>query len=174
MTLRRSTTGNKTQVPGPHYYQAQRVNSRLKLVGEWLLPFTSQAVFQLSGAGTSGAPVTGAGPVTGVNGTGTGADWSVLVGMFSPPRPATASIRPSTAKTSFLLVNQDSDRPTLVTLTFTSGFDPSQDLSTLDESGVETAVYDAAPLMPGFQVSLLSGDALLCIVHVVSPKSIIS
>ena len=164
------------QVPSDHYWQAQRINSKLKVIGSWLLPMTSTAVAQL--AGNLSAHVLlrsgegkGLGALTGVTGTSAGASWEATIGFFAPSPQAEAESEAAAAAAaggggegaSFLMMNADSDRPTFLTLDFELLFDPFHGaLLEMDlQSGKLVTAIDAAPLLKGFQVTLLAGDAKL-------------
>ena len=93
------------------------------------------------------------GLITSINGTQTGPSWSFLLGFFSP-----AVGGPST---SVVLTNQDSTHPAMASL----GLQRSGSAATLQElgpgTGRLTTAVDDSPMLPGFQVSLLAGDARL-------------
>ena len=77
--------------------------------------------------------------------TQTGASWEFLLGFFD-------------SNSALLLNNQDSNHPALASLTLAHG----AVLQEVDgSSGVVAAAVDDSPLLPGFQVSLLPGDARL-------------
>ena len=161
------------QAPSDHYWQAQRINSKLKVIGSWLLPMRSTAVAQLAANASVQALLLngegrGLGPLTGVTGTSTGAGWETTIGFFALD---TRSSGPGTiareGQDSFLLVNADSDRPAFLTLDFEAPFDPFHGaLLEMDErTGRLITAVDAAPLLKGFQVSLIAGDAKLFVYH---------
>ena len=140
---------------------------------------TSTAVAQL--AGNLSAHVLlrsgegkGLGALTGVTGTSAGASWEATIGFFAPSPQAEAEAEAAAAAAaaggggggegaSFLMMNADSDRPTFLTLDFELLFDPFHGaLLEMDlQSGKLVTAIDAAPLLKGFQVTLLAGDAKL-------------
>lgn len=140
------------QVPGHKYPLVARINSKLRLFGEFLLKSVSSAVVQASGARSDTTMVT-SGPVTSINGTDTGPTWSFMLGFFDN-------------NTTMLLVNQDSNHPALASLAFANASVcdtvTGRLLMEVDPvTGVLATAQDDSPALPGFQVSLLAGDARL-------------
>ena len=104
-------------------------------------------MLNLSGqsGGTSRIAVHGS-PVVAINGTETGPDWSYMLGFFD-------------GNATVLLMNQDSNHPGLASLELT---DHTKTMMEVDPStGVVREALDDSPYLPGFQVSLLAGDARL-------------
>jgi hypothetical protein len=140
-------------MPGPHYFQVQRINAKLRVYGDFLLRAQSALVLLANGTGTSNVtvpPTPGAGPfITTLGGAGAGASWSALLGVFtSPPQRSQA----------FLLHNQDPDTPLLVAVGLAPGAVPYE----VDPvQGTLAVALDDAPGMPGWQVNLDPGDARL-------------
>ena len=132
------------QAPSQKYPIVQRLNAKLKVLGNYLLKKTSSAVLQLHGAAQETRRVEH--PVLkGINGTQTGASWEFLLGFYD-------------GNSTVLLSNQDSDHPALASLTLAHG----AALREVDgSSGAVVAAVDDSPLLQGFQVSLLPGDARL-------------
>jgi hypothetical protein len=134
-------------LPSAHYWQAQRVNTKLRVLGDALLHDASTHVVAASGTGSS-SEVVGVGGVAAIGGSGEGPAWTALLGFFSHEGGVVA----------LLLQNQDPEFPNLFTLTLDAGVvanevDPS--------SGAVAPVLDDAPSMPGLQLSVDSGDARL-------------
>jgi hypothetical protein len=114
------------------------------VLGDYLLEKESSAVVQVHGVASEtwhlGHPVLWA-----INGTQTGSSWEFMLGFYDD-------------NSTVLLCNQDSDHPALASLTLAQG----AALQELDgSSGAVAPAVDDSPLLPGFQVSLLPGDARL-------------
>ena len=140
------------QVPSQKYPIVQRLNAKLKVLGNFLLKRASSAVVQRNGAATETRQI--AHPVLqAINGTNTGATWEFLLGFFD-------------SNSTVLLVNQDSDHPALASLSLAHG----AALQEVDgSSGAVAAAVDDSPLLPGFQISLLPGDGRLFLLGSVDP-----
>lgn len=146
--------GNETYVPGPHYYQATRINSKLKILGGYLFTTTYVGTFMGSGNSTETVPVTlpsgGNIVLTSISGTGMGSTWSICLGIFHG----------STQYPSAVLVqNQDVDNPVLITLN--PAVNPSLPYEINGYSGLTVMANDDAPVINGWQVYLEAGDARL-------------
>ena len=139
--------------PGPHYWQAQRVNSKLKTLGSFLLAANSSAVQQGNGTGASTLPAVDFQYISRFGGSGAGPAWSLMLGFFTLPTGA------SLHSAGALIVNADPDMPCLATmeLTVESAWEVDPN------SGALLPVLDDAPGLPGLQLQLEPGDArLLC------------
>ena len=157
------------QVPGSKYPMVQRINSKLKVYGAFLLHAVSTAVVQATGTAETTAVFGGGGggggaaPVASINGTQTGPTWQFMLGYFDDHK-------------TMLLVNQDSNHPALASLTFNpavagcvdtgardgGGGGAARVLMEVDPShGTISPALDDSPFHPGFQVQLIAGDARL-------------
>lgn len=147
--------GAAVYAPGPHYYQAARLNARLAPLGNFLLRATSTAVFAADGAGADvAAAPPAAAPVLSYGGSGAGPAWSLLAGAFALP----ASAAPYTR--AVLLTNQDPDLPVLATLTLAAGAAAFE----LDAAtGRVQPALDDAPDLPGWTLAIEAGDARLLV-----------
>jgi hypothetical protein len=134
------------QVPGSKYPMARRINSKLRALGDWLLARRSSAVVQVSGGRTESAIIESCAAVEGVNGTNVGDHWSFLIGLFDENR-------------TLVLSNQDHQHAALATLTLREGARAGALHEVDPQSGTLAPALDDAPVLPGFQVSLLAGDA---------------
>ena len=86
-----------------------------------------------------------------INGTETGPDWRYMLGFFD-------------GNTTVLLMNQDSNHPGLASLELAvAGVGTAaKTMMEVDPStGAVSEALDDSPFLPGFQVSLLAGDARL-------------
>jgi hypothetical protein len=125
---------------------AQRINSKLRVLGDFLLERTSSAVVQAAGNRTDTTTIDAPGcPILSINGSNTGDTWSFLLGLYDQ-------------NGTVVLVNQDSNHPALATLELV-GEPPLKELDPVH--GTTVPALDDSPFLPGFQVSLLPGDARL-------------
>lgn len=140
------------QVPGSKFPLVQRINGKLRVLGDFLLDRVSSAVLNLSGQTDETARVEVQGsPVAAINGTETGPDWRYMLGFFD-------------GNTTVLLMNQDSNHPGLASLELAvAGVGTAaKTMMEVDPStGAVSEALDDSPFLPGFQVSLLAGDARL-------------
>ena len=149
MTQRALPGGVATYVEGPKYAQVSRLNTKLRVYGSFLLRATRVLTVGVNGTGTSVAHVTGGPPhtITGVGGSGAGATWSILLGAF-------ASL-PDSHTAAFVIHNQDTISPAIISLSFAPGVTPLE----LGASGDVAPAFDDSPAMAGFQLALDAGDA---------------
>jgi hypothetical protein len=144
--------------PGPHYAQAARINSKLRVLGDFLLPAAPDGVFLTSGNGTQSAAVpagTPAGAVLAtVGGSGSGPTWAVLLGAFTCGSSTRAA-----CTTAVLVHNQDPDAALLLTLSLAGGAPVPREVD--GETGSVGVAWDDAPGLAGWQVALEAGDARL-------------
>lgn len=141
-----------TYVPGIHYDHATRINTKLRVLGGWLMQATSTSVLLASGNGTEAVAVPGAAvPLASVAGSGAGPSWAALVGFFS------LSSQLWTA--AALVHNQDPSAPAILTLVGTNASAPVWEIDA--STGQPRGAVDDAPSLPGWQVSLDAGDARL-------------
>jgi len=142
--------GAAAYVEGPKFAMAQRINSKLRVYGSYLLRANSTFVFQANGTGVSLANITSTGgeapAISAIGGSGAGATWSVLLGAF-------ASV--SGGSQAFAVQNQDYILPAVYSISFSGGFPLELDAST----GALAPAYDDAPQMAGFQLYVDAGDA---------------
>jgi len=134
----------RAQSPGSKYPIVQRINSKLRTLGNWLLPRVSSAVVQVASAGNASA-LPGALPWASINGSATGPSWAFMLGCYDENR-------------TILLVNQDSNHPALATV---AGPDVGTMLEVNPETGTAARALDDAPFHPGFQIHLGAGDGRL-------------
>eukprot|EP00040_Diaphanoeca_grandis_P012985 m.65688 g.65688 ORF g.65688 m.65688 type:complete len:437 (+) comp23591_c0_seq1:48-1358(+) len=156
-----SAPDNANQSPGQKYPMVKRINSKLKVLGGYLLERTSSAVVQAAGGRTDTTMLVQT-PISSINGSNMGTNWSFMLGFFDN-------------NSTVLLVNQDSNHPALATLEFTpsaisisSGFATTafdaagKTMMEINPStGAAEPALDDSPFLQGFQVSLLGGDARL-------------
>ena len=88
------------QSPGHKYLMVQRINSKLRVFGNWLLKRVSSAVVQTSGYGNT---VLKHLPWASINGSATGPNSEFMLGCYD-------------RNNTILLVNQDSNHPALATV----------------------------------------------------------
>jgi hypothetical protein len=146
--------GTIMYVPGSHFPQISRINIKLGFFGSFLLNATSNWIFNATGidADMVPVPINDAGIIS-IGGSGAGSSWSLLLGAFTLPSTLATVASSSTA---FILQNQDFIAPALLTISFTEGTMPFE----IDpESGSQIPLLDDAPLLSGFQLSLVEGDA---------------
>ena len=144
------TPGNKPdnadQSPGHKYPIVQRINAKLKVLGDWLMPRVSSAVVEVEGGDAATTALSGL-PWVSINGTAAGPRWQFMLGCFD-------------ANKTILLVNEDSNHPALATIAM-----PTASEATMMElhptSGGVVPALDDSPFLPGFQVALLAGDGRL-------------
>eukprot|EP00038_Savillea_parva_P019538 m.27816 g.27816 ORF g.27816 m.27816 type:complete len:438 (-) comp4455_c0_seq1:116-1429(-) len=140
-----STPDNSNQVPGPKYPIAQRINTKLRVYGDWLLDRTSSAVIQTAGGRADTSPIVASGcPFVSINGSNLGTNWSFLLGLYDDNH-------------TVVLSNQDCNHPALASVTLASSVASLHEVSPMD--GAVVPALDDAPFMDGFQVSLQPGDA---------------
>lgn len=132
-----------------------RINSKLKVLGEFLLKRESSAVIQLRGNRTQTASIQGHPQLISINGTNVGDIWAFMLGFYDD-------------NATFVLSNQDEKHPALATVGMVgseAGDDGSTAAVSLHEvdssTGQARPVVDDSPFMPGLQLSLLAGDARL-------------
>ena len=132
------------QSPSHKYYMVQRINSKLKVLGNWLLKKNSSAVVQ-----TSGVKSTQLFNLNwdSINGSDTGINSEFMLGCYDNNE-------------TILLVNQDSNHPALATVHF-SPWSNGTMYEVDPMSGIASPALDDAPLMSGFQIALIAGDARL-------------
>ena len=138
-----SKPDNANQSPSSKYPIVQRINSKLRTLGNWLLNRVSSAVVQtssLSKAGMKGLPWND------INGTDVGPSWEFLIGAYDDNK-------------TILLVNQDSNHPAMATVVTSS--DAGTMLEVKPETGTTSPALDDAPFHPGFQIYLDAGDGRL-------------
>jgi hypothetical protein len=144
--------GAPVYLPGPHYYQAARVNQRLRAFGAFLLRATSTAVASARGDGQGGGgPQPGAGPVAALQSSiagGANVPWSALLGAFSLPGGGVA----------VLVHNQDANYPVILHLTLSVA-----PLGEVDPVGGTVVPAWSDVVGPGFHVALEAGDARLLV-----------
>ena len=150
----RALPGQPSQyLPGPHFFQAARLNAVLGIYGSFLLNATSSGVAFARGPGTGGGGgEKGVGPVVSLTTSITGGanvPWRALVGGFTLPNGGLAA----------LVHNQDTDYPVLLNIVW-SGVPLEVDRAT---GGLAPAFNDA-PAADGFSVALEAGDARLFVV----------
>jgi hypothetical protein len=150
--------GAPVYAPGPHYAHAQRINAKLRTLGDFLVRARSVAVFEANGTRASSAPApAAAAPLARVGGSDSGPAWSLLCGVFALP----ASAAPATL--GILVTNQDADLPVLATLRLSPGARRPLELD--PKSGAITVALDDAPALGGgadtFRWALEAGDARL-------------
>jgi hypothetical protein len=140
-------------VQGPHFAQVARINAKLGAFGRTLLQSSSLWTFAANGTASSAAAVQPSdSPFHSVGGSGAGPLWSVLIGAFST--------RPEASASAFVLQNQDSVLPAIVTVAFANGSAPFE----IDaETGARIPLSDDSPMMEGWQLSLAEGDARLIV-----------
>jgi hypothetical protein len=141
--------GAAAYVEGPKFPIVQRINSKLRAYGTFLLRANSTFVFRANGTGADSASVTAPGEapaISAIGGSGAGAAWSVLLGAFGGV---------SGGAQAFVVQNQDYIFPAILSLSFAGGLPLELDAST----GALAPAYDDAPQMPGFQLFLDAGDA---------------
>jgi hypothetical protein len=138
-----SKPDNANQSPGSKYPMVQRINSKLRTLGNWLLPRVSSAVVQVSHAAGSTSKLEGL-PLTSINGTDVGPSWEFMLGCYD-------------ANKTILVVNQDSNHPALATV---AGSVASM-MEVNPHTGQTTLALDDAPFHPGFQIHLNAGDGRL-------------
>ena len=131
------------QSPGHKYPIVQRINSKLRVFGDWLLDTVSSSVVQTSGIATT--PLIQL-PWTSINGSSAGPYSEFMLGCYDNNR-------------TILLVNQDSNHPALATV----GMAPrNEEMMEVDpSSGKLVPPKDDSPFLPGFQIALLPGDGRL-------------
>ena len=141
-----SKPDNADQSPGHKYPIVQRINAKLKVLGDWLMPRVSSAVVEVEGGDAATAALSGL-PWVSINGTAAGPRWQFMLGCFD-------------ANKTILLVNEDSNHPALATIAM-----PTASEATMMElhptSGGAVPALDDSPFLPGFQVALLAGDGRL-------------
>ena len=133
-----------TQSPGTKYPMAQRINSKLKVLGNWLLERTSSAVVQTSGVGTVQLMQL---------------PWSSINGSVASPADSSFMLGCYDNNNTILLVNQDSNHPALATVGLVPGY--GKKMMEIDAHGAMVVALDDGPFMDGFQIALVSGDARL-------------
>jgi hypothetical protein len=138
-----SKPDNSNQSPGSKYPMVQRINSKLRTLGNWLLPRFSSAVVQVSQAAGSTSNLEGL-PLTSINGTDVGPSWEFMLGCYD-------------ANKTILVVNQDSNHPALATV---AGAVASM-MEVHPQTGQTAPALDDAPFHPGFQIHLNAGDGRL-------------
>jgi len=144
-------SGTILYVPGAHFTQVSRINIKLGFYGSFLLNASSTWVFNGTGINADMVSVPINANIISIGGSGAGSSWSLLLGAFSLP-----SMQDTTSSSAFVLQNQDFIAPALFTISFTDGTIPQE----LDpESGALIPLLDDAPLLFGFQLSLVEGDA---------------
>ena len=135
------------QSPGYKYPMVQRINSKLRVFGNWLLEKVSSSVVQVSGSGTTFLKHL---RWTSINGSATGPNSEFMLGCYDN-------------NNTIVLVNQDSNHPALATV----GIDDENNngrtaMMELDaKSGILVPPRDDSPFLSGFQIALLPGDARL-------------
>lgn len=134
------------QSPGHKYPMVQRINSKLRVFGNWLLQRESSAVVQTSGYGSTLLKQL---PWTSINGSATGPNSEFMLGCYDNNK-------------TILLVNQDSNHPALATVVIGRLGSGQNTMMELDpRSGSLISPKDDSPFLNGFQISLLPGDARL-------------
>lgn len=140
------TPGNpaniEDQSPGNKYPIVQRINSKLRLFGEFLLLKVSSAVVQTQGSGTTFFEQL---PWTSINGSATGPRSAFLLGCYDDNK-------------TILLVNQDSNHPALATVGMPEGDGGNRMMELDSNSGRLVPPRDDSPFLPGYQIALLPGD----------------
>lgn len=140
-------------VPGPHYFQAKRINAKLVTYGEYLLRATSIHVQLLNGTGTSWVPVSYTeAAITALGGSGCGTTWNICLGLFKLLSPSFTQ--------AILVHNQDPNGAVCISLlTTTSPNEVNAD------TGLVSAAYNDAPMMAAaaFVLCLEAGDARLLV-----------
>eukprot|EP00942_MAST-04A_sp_MAST-4A-sp1_P013217 g13217.t1 len=135
------------QSPGYKYPMVQRINSKLRVFGNWLLEKVSSSVVQISGSRTTFLKQL---RWTSINGSATGPNSEFMLGCYDN-------------NNTIVLVNQDSNHPALATV----GIDDENNngrtaMMELDaKSGILVPPRDDSPFLSGFQIALLPGDARL-------------
>jgi hypothetical protein len=140
--------------PGPHFAQAQRINSKLLTYGSALLQATSTGVFYVSAGMAAEAPVPAGFPVAAVGGSNSStspAAFGALLGFFSLP----------SGRTALLLHNQNSAYAVQLTVVLAAEAAQAPVWELDAGSGLQAPVRDDAPGIPGLQLSLEAGDARL-------------
>jgi hypothetical protein len=131
------------QSPGHKYPIVQRINSKLRVFGDWLLDTVSSSVVQTSGIATT--PLIQL-PWTSINGSSAGPYSEFMLGCYDNNR-------------TILLVNQDSNHPALATVGMATR---NEEMMEVDpSSGKLVPPKDDSPFLPGFQIALLPGDGRL-------------
>lgn len=149
--------GEVEYVKGPHYYQARRINSVLKVFGRVLLHATSDAVFLGSGTRKDNTRLPQLVPprsriFASINNSDVSTPYEFLVGQFILPD----------GRVAVLLQNQDEANGLWASVKFVKSALPS--LREVDPStGEEGEVYDESPFHAGIQLGLGAGDARLFI-----------
>ena len=138
--------------PGPHYYQAQRINSVLRVFGTLLLNATSTGVYRMQSgddavAKLAGCAVTNITMRQGCLG-GACVAWSLVVGQF----------RLADARTALLVVNQD-DRHTVVPSFNGTAIKAWQEVD--GSTGAAATVQSDAPQLRGLALALAPGQGRL-------------
>ena len=135
------------QSPGNKFPMVQRINSKLRVLGNWLFPKVSSAVVQASGDRTSTILLNQL-PWNSISGSLTGPQFDFLLGCYDENK-------------TVLLVNQDSNHPALATV---GGMDSTTLMNMMEvdsNSGDLIPARDDSPFLPGFQIALLAGDGRL-------------
>ncbi len=128
--------------PTRHYYQAQRINARLKNLGPTLMHLTSQAVYRVP-RGTNPAAILRGSPLKSL----TPGDY--LIGVF----------KHADGRTALLLNNYSYCYTVWPTVVFAA---PLENIVEIDPAtGKEIPVVDDSPEMPGLQLSLGSAEGRL-------------
>ena len=136
--------GTSDQSPSSKYPMVQRINSKLRNLGDFLLGRLSSTVVQVGHAAGTSARLQDL-PWSAINGTNTGPHWQFMLGCYD-------------ANTTILLVNQDSNHPALATVAMSG---PTMMMEVDPTTGRLRPALDDAPFEPGFQVHLLAGDGRL-------------
>jgi hypothetical protein len=172
----RGTINNTVMVRGPHWYEAQRLNSVLKIYGSFLLGRKSIGVYRANNS-TSGVPQSVANQTYGPTPNCTiahlsnavsadrAADW--LVGMFAldtprwgPTGPTSRLAVPQGYTHALLLQNQDENQNVWSTLQWASSVGASVlELDPVD--GKLHELLDDSPWEPGLQIAIDAGGARL-------------
>ena len=97
-----SQPDNANQSPSSKYPMVRRINSKLRNLGDWLLPRVSSALVRVSGERSAAAQLQGL-PWSSINGSGVGPRWELMLGCFDRNR-------------TILLANQDSNHPALASV----------------------------------------------------------
>ena len=138
--------------PGPHYFQAQRINSVLRVFGTMLLNATSTGVYRMQSGDDAAAKLAGCAVsnVTMRQGCLGGAcvAWSLVIGQFRLPD----------ARTALLIVNQD-DRHTVVPSFNGTAIKAWQEVDA--STGAAAAVQSDAPQLRGLALALVPGQGRL-------------
>lgn len=154
---------------GPHYAHAQRINSVLKVYGDFLLGASSAGVWYGHGNSSEHFELPQASAVAAVNNTGAGPSFEFLVGQFQlklTARSAAAAAASKAGEIAVLIHNQDHAATLLASLSFRRGVPqpPCGSVKELDPSTGQLApAWDDAPNSPGFQLLLGAGTARLLV-----------